>query len=227
MPSLSDDYQYYVEQSQPRRFSGSGIDWKEYGRLYNIPEDSATFLFEYPSFSAYGGRLLIGDPTKFAGVLPLIFGADPDLHHRDTIAIGHSAFDQLLCWNKHFGAIEINLDRATIKCNGLVRPKEFRDRPDVSFMFLIDAGDPDTFDLDDEKGDPLFSRASKKLGPLEYGQCYGFRLALPLGGYRTLDKLEKLSAPEHFSFLAQLQTFKLIDWGTTDDFGLRVIRDIG
>ena len=109
----------------------------------------------------------------------------------------------------------------------MVRPERFHRRPDIVFFSLLRNVDPDTFDIEDENGRLLFNRARKELGPLEYGQCYGFRLALPLGGYRALDKLEKLSAPEHFSFLAQLQVFRLIDWGTTDDFGLRVIRDIG
>ena len=92
MSGLTDDYEYYVEQAKPHRFPGTDVDWEEYARLYDIPEDGLAFLREYPSFSAYGGRLLVGDPGKLAGVLPLIFGADPDLHHRDTIAIGYSSW---------------------------------------------------------------------------------------------------------------------------------------
>ena len=92
---------------------------------------------------------------------------------------------------------------------------------------MITVFDPDVLDVEDENGDLLFAKAQKSLGPLDYGQCYGFRLAPVLGGRRTLDKLERVSAPEHFSFLAQLQPFTLIDYGTTDDFGLRVLRQIG
>lgn len=227
MPALSDDYKYYVDTAKPKRFSGIDIDWQGYGKTYKIPEDGISFLCKYPSFSAHGGRLLVGDPKIFSGVLPLIFGADPDFHHRDTIVIGHSAFGSLFCWSERFGTLRVNIFDSTIICNGLIRPERFKKRPDISFMFLLDTPDVDTLDIEDEKGDLLFSRAQKKLGPLGYGQCYAFRLAMPLGGYRTLDKLEKVSAPEHFSFLAQLQTFKLIDWGTTDDFGLRVIREVG
>ena len=112
-------------------------------------------------------------------------------------------------------------------CDGLIRPESFMKRPDINFSSLIDSMDPDVFDEEDECGVLLFKRAKKKLGALDYRECYGFSLASPLGGYRTLDKLEKFSAPEHYSFLAQLQPFTLIDWGTTSDFGLREIRQIG
>ncbi len=227
MPKISDDYEYYIEKAHPIVFSGVSVDWGKYGEEYLIPPDAVSFLLHYQCFSAYGGRLLIGDPRVFSGILPLIFQRDPDFHHRDTIVIGHSAFGRLYCWSSSYGGIDINLINATIVCNGLIRPEIFKKRPDINFSSLIDSMDPDVFDEEDEGGVLLFKRAKKKLGSLDYGQCYGFSLALPLGGYRTLDKLERLSAPEHYSFLAQLQPFTLIDWGTTSDFGLREIRQIG
>ncbi|WP_299848056.1 T6SS immunity protein Tdi1 domain-containing protein [uncultured Paracoccus sp.] len=227
MVELSEDYEGYVEESRPKLLVGDIVDWSEYRIDYSIPSDSFHFLQAFPSFSAYEGRLLIGDPRIFSGILPLVFQADTELHHRDTIVVGHSAFSRLFCWNRKYGPILIDLISARVECSALVHPEQRNVLSNVDFELLISVRDVDVLDEEDEDGKLLFERANKKYGPLDYGQCYGFRLALPLGGYRTLDKLEKLSAPEHFSFLAQLQPFKLIDWGTTNDFGLRVIREIG
>ncbi|MBC9245133.1 DUF1851 domain-containing protein [Paracoccus sp. 11-3] len=227
MSKISEDYEYYVEKSHPVVFPGDLVDWEKYGKEYLIPPDAVSFLMQYQCFSAYDGRLLVGDPGVFSGILPLIFQGDPDFHHRDTIVVGHSAFGRLYCWSSRYGGIDINLINATMACNGFIRPESFMKRPEINFSSLIDSMDPDVFDEEDEYGVLLFKRAKRKLGPLGYRECYGFRLALPMGGYRTLDKLEKLPAPEHYSFLAQLQPFTLIDWGTTSNFGLREIRQVG
>jgi hypothetical protein len=227
MSPLNEDYAFFSDKMKPVCFPAEPPNWEAVGRQYNVPQDAVEFLTHHGSFSAYGGRLLFGDPKRFSGVLPLIFGADADFSHSDTIVIGYSAFGKLRCWHRHLDAVEIDLAASTVICRELVRPKGPTRGRDVSFHRLINFFDPDVLDVEDENGDLLFARAQKALGPLDYGQCYGFRLAPALGGRRTLDKLEKVSAPEHFSFLAQLQPFTLIDYGSTDDFGLRVIRQIG
>ena len=97
MSKISADYEFFVEKAAPTLVEHGFVDWSMYGKLYSIPSDGVDFLREYPSFSAYGGRLLIGDPEIFSGILPLIFRGDPNFHHRDTIVVGHSAFATLFC----------------------------------------------------------------------------------------------------------------------------------
>jgi len=58
--------------------------------------------------------------------------------------------------------------------------------------------------LDDVLDRKLYRKALKRLGPLEFDDCYGFEPAIALGGPGTLDTLRKVKLREHLSILAQL-----------------------
>jgi hypothetical protein len=58
--------------------------------------------------------------------------------------------------------------------------------------------------LDDVLDQKLFQKARKKLGPIEYDECYGFEPAIALGGPGTLSTLRRVKLREHLSLLAQL-----------------------
>ena len=225
MFELQDRYISFEREARPVSFYPQPVIPCEVNR--DIPVGGRDLMRKYGAFSAYGGRMISCCDGFLSAVLALIFGGDKDFHHRDVSCVAYTAFGKLLCWSKDLRKIEIDLLRSTVECPALFNEKKRNANPEILFGSLLSAIDVDTFDEEDDSGKLLFERAKERMGPLAYGQCYGFRLALPLGGYRSLDKLEKLSAPEHFSFLAQLQPFTLIDWGTTSDFGLREIRQIG
>ena len=60
----------------------------------------------------------------------------------------------------------------------------------------------------------MFDRCVKNLGPLEFGEVYGFVPSLGLTGFNTrsrvVENVRRLRALEHFSMIAQLQPFRLI-----------------
>ena len=79
---------------------------------------------------------------------------------------------------------------------------------------------------DERDGDRqlLFDRAVQTLGPLQFGEVYGLVPALGLGGAYDLEHLRRVAAPGHFSILAQIGPFELIDATT---FPSRAVRLIG
>ena len=90
---------------------------------------------------------------------------------------------------------------------------------------MISTASPDRiFDVADPKNKPLYKRAVKKLGPLQPGEIYGFVPALAFGGTPGLENLHRLSALEHFSILAQIDTPKLMDF---KPWPPKFVRDIG
>ena len=58
--------------------------------------------------------------------------------------------------------------------------------------------------LEDVLDQKLFTKARKRLGALEFDECYGFEPAIALGGPGTLDTLRRVKLREHLSILAQL-----------------------
>lgn len=225
MSELQEGYLYIEKVARPDSFLPQPTAPCEIAP--SIPPGGQEFLRKHGAFSAYDGRLMSCFDGFMAGVLTLIFGGDDDFHHRDVTCVAYTAFGKLLCWSEKLRKIEIDLLRGTVECPALFNEKKRKADPEIFFESLLHALDIDILDEEDDDGKLLFERAQEKLGPLGYGQCFGFSLALPLGGYKNLDMIDKFSAPEYFSILAQLQTFTLIDWGTTQNFGLRTIREIG
>ena len=225
MVDVQENYRYFEEVARPVSFPED--QQRDRADLAHLPAGAAATFRKYGKFSTHEGRMIFCQSQLLSGVLPLVFHGDSDLHHSHVSVYAYSAFGTLFCWSHKLKIIEIDLFRSIVKCKALLHEKYLRYDPDMVFAVSSRLDDPDLLDAEDHDGKLLFSRAKKKLGPLNYGECYGFRLAPALGGRRTLDKLERVSAPEHFSFLAQLQPFTLIDYDTTQDFGLRVIRQIG
>lgn len=58
--------------------------------------------------------------------------------------------------------------------------------------------------LEDVLDQKLFVKARKRLGGLEFDECYGFEPAIALGGPGTLDTLRRVKLREHLSILSQL-----------------------
>jgi len=108
-----------------------------------------------------------------------------------AVAFARSAFGHLFLWDArgahmldpHYGSIAELIDDIELVVNSSLTSKSY---------------------LDDVLDSKLFKKALKKLGPLEYDECYGFEPALALGGPGTLDTLKKLKLREHLSLLAQL-----------------------
>ena len=50
---------------------------------------------------------------------------------------------------------------------------------------------------------PLYKKAIKKFGPLEYDECFGFVPILPLGGKKDVKHMDKVKIREHLYLLVQ------------------------
>ncbi len=95
--------------------------------------------------------------------------------------------------------------------------------PDIVVAIELSGIDGRTFDGYDENSKPLFPSALKTLGRLEFGECYGFVPARALGGEAKLENLQRMRALEHFSILASLGRFHLVDYATGQQKFVRYI----
>jgi hypothetical protein len=132
--------------------------------------------------------------------------AETPLEQVDSFhAFARSAFgDLFLCGEKNGSGVtlccELNAISAQAKS---LKPKSDKGK-DASIRSFFAASSMVDFDLDDEQGTPLFSRALAKLGPLESDETYGFEPALVLGGAIRLENLAKLKVDVHLTILRQL-----------------------
>ncbi|WP_181847430.1 T6SS immunity protein Tdi1 domain-containing protein [Thalassospira profundimaris] len=89
---------------------------------------------------------------------------------------------------------------------------------------LVPVFDGASFNASDDADKTLFARVCKRLRDPEPGDCYGFFPALAMGGAPKLENLKRTDALSHFSFLAQLHPFTLVDYLSRP---IKTVRQIG
>jgi hypothetical protein len=149
------------------------------------------------------------EPDRYASILKLVFGGDPDIHAEQTHVLGFGAFGTIIAWNEVHQDVTIDLVKGQVSCPALVNGKKYDPNLAVtSQLMLLD--DP-TLDEYDAHARKLFKRARLKVGKLGVGQIYGFKPILALGGNRALANLSIYEALPHMAILAQAHEMQLMD----------------
>lgn len=185
-----------------------------------LPHSIVDYWLEYGFGVVAGGRFCFCDPDDYRSVLALLFKADKDFNHKEFHIYGYSAFGELYIWSKYYNYSKIDIIELSMSARQYLHSDTIAD-PDISIGVSLSSLERiDEYDQNDKK---LFNRALKKLGMLEPGEVYGFSLAPALGGIKSLDKLKKQPALEHFSMLAQLDDLKLMNFSKFPAEFVRVI----
>ncbi|ASW09848.1 MULTISPECIES: T6SS immunity protein Tdi1 domain-containing protein [unclassified Rhizobium] len=176
----------------------------------SFPDQVADFCFDIGRSVLREGLIQSCHPDDMRGVLALIFGADRDFSHDNCHAFAYSAFGVIFFWMKDYGYGNISVYEGRLTQKNFVKgqPAGATAANAVSVPFWLS---DQALDFEDGVGKPLFKRASKKLGFLETGECYGFVPALALGGVSDIAHLKRLKASEHFAIVAQTMEYNLID----------------
>lgn len=162
------------------------------------------------------GLFWIVNPTDYEDLVAEWLAETPLPRIDRFHVIARSAFGELYLCGENCGRV------AMINCpfNGVIavpselRPKTSTERDQTIAAFFI-SGDPSDYDFDDSDGEPLFSRALEKLGPLSEDEMYGFEPALVAGGTNDLAHLRKVKIDQHLTILRQLAS-PSIPFGNVD-----------
>jgi hypothetical protein len=169
-----------------------------------LPKQLLTYWKEFGWAGYADGLLWIVNPQEYEGVVS-VWLEGTELEGVDTFhVIARSAFGELFLWGETSGpAISIDpLDAYAIipHCfDCVLEDMELKAKSFFAFM----SKSPRDFE-------GFFELARKKLGPLDDTHMYGFVPALALGGPRDVQKLQKLSAVEHLTFLAPLDELTIL-----------------
>lgn len=219
--ALSQDFQEFFEDYGPPEqsapFSADELSAIEAA----FPKDLMDFFKIYGRATLHGGKIHTCHPGDLKGVLALVFGADDVFVVSEWRAFAYSAFGKIKLWNNEFGLAAVDLLNGTVVSRGLTKTIPRGEGFERSFMAGLMSDD----DLVDQQGKKLLARCIDRYGKLHIGECYGFVPAIGLGGSLTLENLKRLKAPEHFTILAQIIEFNLVDVAAIDR--IAYIRTIG
>lgn len=224
---ISGNYNYFLESGAP--YVTARAAEPEYIDCFdrNVPNLLRELWRTHGFGTCYRGLIQFCDPKEFAPNVEEVFGDDPDFKPSESAAFAHTAFGTVFVWNARWGLVRIDLPRQrVVPYHGDGPPEDIDwDRQMSSGLASIGPSTVAPFpDERDGKGQLLFDRAVQTLGPLQFGEVYGLFPALGLGGAYNLKSLRRVRAPEHFSMLAQIGPFELIDATT---FPSRAVRLIG
>ncbi|MCF3497767.1 T6SS immunity protein Tdi1 domain-containing protein [Stenotrophomonas geniculata] len=185
----------------------------------SLPDQLRELFAKLGFFFTLQGQLQTCHPRSFKGILDAVFDRDEQFNSTNCHAFCHSAFGNIFFYHEVFGIGEIELMHGSVMCETSARDTDAGMHLEhaIEIPFMLDAEDIDAYDKDDRR---LFSRARKKLGPLEIGECYGFQPLLSLGGENTIENLKKVEAIEHLGILCQTQDFSLYEYSS---YGTRAL----
>lgn len=167
-----------------------------------LPDQLLTYWREVGWSGFAGGLFWLVNPEEWDEPMETML-EDTGFLERDAYhVIARNAFGDLWLWGqKTGGSLRIR------SADGMVFPrsprKGFGEKGMDFEMSIWFVGQPQEFDLLDDKQEPLFARALEKLGPLESHEVYGFVPLPALGGACDLKYLQKVEAATYMDLLAQ------------------------
>lgn len=158
--------------------------FKEYEQ--KLPAQFIDFWQKYGFGTFYNGYLKAINPDDYKELL-----GESCFQGNESIPIFATAFGDLIIWAK----------------NRYIKIVKYR----YGELNVISAGADFFFDdiTDGEFDDDVFSvkqyeEAVKKIGDLEYDECFGYVPLLALGGKETVNNLKKVKIREHIALMIQL-----------------------
>ena len=169
-----------------------------------LPEQLLKYWEEFGWAGYASGLFWIVNPQEYEGVASAWLEGT-ELDGRDQFhVVARTAFGELFLWGEKFGPVI----SVTTLCSYAIAPHSFDKPPadlnsEVKYFFAFLNKSPRDYD-------GYFEDVLRRLGPLDDTQMYGFVPALALGGQGHAKNLEKVSAVEHMTFLAQLDQLTIL-----------------
>ncbi|GGD86855.1 hypothetical protein CO662_15720 [Rhizobium anhuiense] len=172
-----------------------------------LPDFLLRFWTDHGWCSWSDGQYWLCNTSLPKPVLDYVFRGDPELDPKEMYAFGYTAFGEIDIWYGD-AMIRLNLPRGEVAVDNRGYNEEYQRRwTDEVMLGLCFSGRfaPVTPPWEDENQKNMMPQALETLGPLAWGQIYGFAPALGLGGRNILKNLQKMPLVEHLVFLASME----------------------
>lgn len=157
---------------------------KEY--VDKLPIELITFWKEYGFGTFYDGYLKAINPNEYKELIEKSY-----FQGEVSIPIFATAFGDLITWEKNqfVGIVKYRYGENDVISDG--------------FDFFFD--DVTDGELDEEfLSIKQYKAATKKLGSLEYDECFGYVPLLALGGKESVSNLKKVKIIEHITLITEM-----------------------
>ncbi|MEN5204538.1 GAD-like domain-containing protein [Stenotrophomonas sp. TWI700] len=171
-----------------------------------------------------GGRIQLCLPDDLGPVLDQTFDGDETFSSSNTHAFAYTAFGCIYFFHESLGLGSVDLLTGHVEVEDLTSPPPPGTPIDTAVHIPLVLSD-ESLDFRDLDGNPLFERATKALGTLQIGECYGFFPALGLCGIAHIDYVRRTPARAHMSLICQMTEFAI--FGTTETYSLFLHRKVG
>ena len=191
-----------------------------------LPSTLLAFWKTYGLGLWLGGKFQFADPLRYAPVVETVLSGDAELSPAQTHVYGYSAFGELYLWSETHQRLRISLPDLSA-AGGFTDADWTPSDPDIAIiptLAMLDHDENANRHEDTPDAPLMFKRTRNKLGEVTLGEVYGFVPALEFGGIARLESVRRVSALEHFSFLAQLGPVQLFDYSSGDQ---RFVRQLG
>lgn len=159
------------------------------------------------------GSLWFTDSDDYTELMDVLLHGKTTFRPEECLVFARGAFGHLHVWCERVGTFylsvpELKLSLGSPSALMLAGKREL----EVSAHLLgLQRFEDPSLDIVDENAKFLLKRTQKKLGPVAADECYGFFPALPLGGSKRLDHLQKVKLNEHLMMVAQMDSLRIFD----------------
>lgn len=176
-----------------------------------LPDTLLGYWARYGFAGYHHGLLWMVNPDDYEHALESWIGDTPIMEQDAYYVIARSAFGKLYLWGECTGYLyDIDPQTGVIYKNDRGQEKRLPNARDA--MIFWGAKDTDMVDENDDKVQPMFDRALKKLGPCNADEMYAFSPAPFLGGARRVDTLQKVNVHIQLDLLAQFGRREMLDF---------------
>lgn len=185
--NMADEYFQYFLTKFPLSAAGPACTVEHVNTYKGLVPDALIAYWQEFGFSGFGdGIVWFVDPIEWKATAELLLDGlrHPQLpEDAQFIPIARSAFGKVWFWTPGYG-ITLILEPA----DGTAFPRALQaSRPNSDLdsavqAFFSGGAKKDRFDFLDNSEEHRFDRVSKRLGPLQFDQVYGFAPGIVLGG---------------------------------------------
>lgn len=212
-PSAKDeDLEWFLEQFGAPTCR-SDVDRATIERFRGKLPDQLLTYWETLGFCSFrDGLFTLTNPDEFESDLEAWIG-DTDIVEKDAYrVIARTGFGKLFLWGTKTGyMVDIDPVRGWIYCEDRHTADIAVGHADRCLRWFLSGTDPESLDIQDGGGKPLFTRAVAKLGPLGPAEVFAFEPALAMGGTPKVDNIAKRDVHVQAGFLAQLGHREVLD----------------
>ncbi len=159
------------------------------------------------------GSFWFTNPDDYTDLMAVLLEGKSTFRPEECFVFARSAFGHLHVWCERIGTFYLSVPELRLNFgppNALMRAGKQELQVGAHLTGRKPFDDP-SIDVLDDNGNFLLKPAQTKLGPLAVDECYGFFPALPLGGSKKLDLLEKVKVHAHLMMVAQMDSLRIFD----------------